>query len=69
MLIAIFTNIDLSLLLALSVVVYVVIKLVKVRPWNKERHANFPLSYVNALYDLRRRSSIRDQQRNIQKDS
>ncbi len=68
MLIAIFINIDLSLLLALSVLVYIVIKLVKVRPWNKERHANLPLSYVNALYDLRIRSSIKDQQKNIQKD-
>lgn len=68
MVMAIFINIDLTLLLALSVVVYIVIKLLKVRPWKKERHANVPLNYVDALYDLRRRSSTKDQQRKSQKD-
>lgn len=55
MLIAIFLNVDVKLFFALCILVYIVIKLLKIRPWVKERHVNMPLSYVNALYEYRKK--------------
>ena len=54
MMLAIVVNIDIRLCLALFVVVYLVVKLVRVRPWRNEM-VGVPLSFVNALYEYRKK--------------
>jgi hypothetical protein len=54
MMLAIAVNVDIRLCLVLFVVFYVVVKLVRVRPWRGER-MGVPLSFVNALYEYRKK--------------
>lgn len=40
--------------MAISIVAYIVVKLVKTKPWVKERKLNLPLSYVNKIYGMKK---------------
>lgn len=59
MLLAIAVNIDIKLLIVMCLVVYMVVKLLIVRLWRKERGISVPLSFVNALYEYRKRKNVR----------
>jgi flagellar biogenesis protein FliO len=55
MIIAMILNVDLKLLALILLVVYIVVKLMKIKPWRKQQIDSLPLSFVKKKNKIRKK--------------